>query len=252
MSVPVIPVIVLLLVAFVPSIIYLVWIRNTERYRPEPYGRLLRIFAYGAVISIIIAILAELLAVALFNANIERFYQIFGQNPNLSTLVLAIVIAPLIEELTKSIGVFRVRRFMSDIEDGLIYGAAAGLGFAATENLLYEGTALFSDGTSAFVQTAVVRSLSSALLHASASAVVGLGIARSFQQGKSWVPYYFTGVLMHGTFNLFASLGIIYTSTAEAAIIGITAAFVIAIGGITVVRAKIRTLDIQSAGLGRR
>ncbi len=247
MSIAIVPIVILVLAAFVPSLIYLVWIRNTERYAREPYGRLLRVFAYGAVVSVTLAVLGELFATTLFNANIERIYDIFGKNPNLSSLALAIVIAPLIEELTKSIGVFRVRRFMSDIEDGLIYGAAAGLGFAATENLLYEGSALLSGGTDAFIETAVVRSLSSALLHASASAVVGLGIARSFQQGKSWLPYYFGGVLMHGAFNLFASFGEIYSSQAGAAIIGLMAAFVIAIGGISVVRRKIRALDIESA-----
>ena len=247
MSIAIVPIVILVLAAFVPSLIYLVWIRNTERFAPEPYGRLLRVFAYGAVVSVTLAVLGELFATTLFNANIERIYDIFGKNPNLSSLALAIVIAPLIEELTKSIGVFRIRRFMSDIEDGLIYGAAAGLGFAATENLLYEGSALLSGGTNAFIETAVVRSLSSALLHASASAVVGLGIARSFQQGRSWLPYYFGGVLMHGAFNLFASFGEIYSSQAGAAIIGLMAAFVIAIGGISVVRRKIRTLDIESA-----
>ena len=247
MAITIIDVIILLLVAFVPSFIYLVWIRNTERFAREPYGRLLRIFAYGAVISIVIAITGELIATSLFNANIQRFYDIFGKNPNLTSLALAIVIAPLIEELTKSLGVFRVRRFMSDIEDGMIYGAAVGLGFAATENLLYEGSAFFTGGTGAFIQTAVVRSLSSALLHASASAVVGLGIARSFREGKSWLPYYFGGVLMHGSFNLFASFGDIYSTQAGAAFIGLIAAFIIAIGGISIVRSKIRSLDIESA-----
>jgi len=239
--------IILLLAAFVPSFIYLVWIRNTERFSPEPYGRLLRVFSYGAIVSVAIAVVAELIATKLFNANIERFYDIFGKNPNLTSLALAIVIAPLIEELTKSLGVFRVRRFMSDIEDGMIYGAAVGLGFAATENLLYEGSAFFTGGTGAFIQTAVVRSLSSALLHASASAVVGLGIARSFREGKSWLPYYFGGVLMHGSFNLFASFGDIYSTQAGAAFIGLMAAFIIAIGGISIVRSKIRSLDIESA-----
>jgi len=247
LAITIIDVIILLLVAFVPSFIYLVWIRNTERFAREPYGRLLRIFAYGAVISIVIAITGELIATSLFNANIQRFYDIFGKNPNLTSLALAIVIAPLIEELTKSLGVFRVRRFMSDIEDGMIYGAAVGLGFAATENLLYEGSAFFTGGTGAFIQTAVVRSLSSALLHASASAVVGLGIARSFREGKSWLPYYFGGVLMHGSFNLFASFGDIYSTQAGAAFIGLIAAFIIAIGGISIVRSKIRSLDIESA-----
>lgn len=252
MSFTIVDAIILLLAAFVPSFIYLIWIRNTERFAPEPYGRLLRIFAYGAIVSIVIAIVGELIATKLFNANIQRFYDVFGKNPNLTSLALAIVIAPLVEELAKSIGVFRLRRFMSDIEDGMIYGAAAGLGFAATENLLYEGSAFFIGGPGAFVQTAVVRSLSSALLHASASAVVGLGIARGFRKGKSWIPYYFGGVLMHGSFNLFASFGDIYSTQAGAAFIGLMAAFMIAIGGISIVRRKIRALDIQSARSGRR
>lgn len=252
MSLTIVDLMILLLVAFVPSFIYLILIRNTERFAPEPYGRLLRIFAYGAIVSILVAIVGELIATNIFKANIERFYDIFGQNPNLTSLALAIVIAPVIEELTKSIGVFRLRRYMSEIEDGMIYGAAAGLGFAATENLLYEGSALLTSGTGAFIWTAVIRSLSSALLHASASAVVGLGIAHSFREGKSWLPYYFVGVLMHGSFNLFASFGEIYSTEAEAPLIGLVAAFLIAIGGILIVRSKIRSLDIQSVRSGRR
>jgi RsiW-degrading membrane proteinase PrsW (M82 family) len=252
MSFTIVDAIILLLAAFVPSFIYLIWIRNTERFAREPYGRLLRVFTYGAIISVIIAVVAELIATRLFSANIQRFYNVFGNNPNLASLALAIVIAPLVEELAKSIGVSRVRRFMFEIEDGLIYGAAAGLGFAATENLLYEGSAFFAGGPEAFIQTAVVRSLSSALLHGSASAVVGLGIARSIRQGKSWLPYYFGGVLMHASFNLFASLGDIYTNQADAPFIGLMAAFIIAIGGISIVRSKIRALDIQSAMSGRR
>jgi len=54
-------------------------------------------------------------------------------------------------------------------------------------------------------------------------------------------------VLMHGSFNLFASFGEIYSTQTGAAFIGLMAAFVIAIGGISIVRSKIRSLDIQSA-----
>lgn len=252
MAFPIIDAIVLFLVAFIPSLIYLVWIRNTERYAPEPYGRLLRIFVYGAVVSVMIAIVVELFASSLFDANVQRFYNIFGKNPNLDTLVLAVLIAPIVEELSKSLGVFRMRKRMSDIEDGLVYGAAAGLGFAATENLLYEGTAFFTSGATALIEVAVIRSLSSALLHASASAVVGLGVSRSFWEGRSWLPYYLGGVLMHSSFNLFASFGIIYSDPAEGAFIGLAAAFLIAIGGIFLVRAKIRNMDITSARARRR
>lgn len=237
--------IILVLAAFVPSLLYLVWIRNTERYGREPYGRLLRIFIYGATLSVVVAVVLELLTMALLDMNIERVYEILGRHPSLMSLILAVVIAPLAEELAKGLGVFRNRRFMSDIEDGIIFGAAAGLGFAATENLLYESNAYFADGASAFIATAIVRSLSSALLHATASAVMGLGIARSARGQRSWVPYYFASAIIHGVFNLAASFGLLYEDDlgTSAYLIGLVAAFTIALTGIRLVRVKIRDLE---------
>ncbi|MFY9605791.1 MAG: PrsW family glutamic-type intramembrane protease [Thermoplasmata archaeon] len=245
-------VLVLLAAAFVPSLVYLVWIRNTERYGREPYSRLLRIFAYGAVISVIIAVVIEAVLIALLNMNFERVTDVLGHNPNLGSLLLAVIIAPFAEEFTKSIGVLRNRRFIAELEDGIVFGAAAGLGFAATENLLYEGNAYFSDGAKAFIATTIIRSLSSALLHASSTSVVGLGIARSTRQGKSWFPYYLAGVAMHGIFNLAASFGSLSESKLgpSAYLIGLVAAFAIAVVGISVVRAKIRYLDRQQPRYG--
>lgn len=238
-------ILVLLLVAFVPSFVYLVWIRNTERFAREPYGRLIRVFAYGATISVVVAVAGELVLMSLFSSNVERVYELLGKDPNLATLVLACVIAPLVEELAKSMGVFRVRRRMSEIEDGIVYGAAAGLGFAATENLLYEGNAFMTGGTEAFLATAVVRILSSALLHASASSVFGLGIARNTLQGWGWFRYYLAAAVMHSMFNLFASFGVILQKQLgdTANLIGFVAAFTIAIAGIRLMRAKIRELE---------
>lgn len=245
--------IILGLAAFVPSLVYLVWIRNTERYAREPYFRLIWVFIIGASLSIVLAIVAELFLMTLFDENVERVYQLFGENPNLGTLVLACVIAPLVEEFAKAMGVFSVRRRFSEIEDGIVYGAAAGLGFAATENLIYEGNAYFTYGTEVFIATAVIRSLSSALLHASASSVFGLGIARKAFQGKGWLPYYLGAVLMHSLFNLFASFGDMFADELGdgASLIGLAAAFAIALTGIRAVRAKIRALERSSAGLGR-
>jgi RsiW-degrading membrane proteinase PrsW (M82 family) len=246
--------IILLAVAFIPSLIYLVWIRNAERYGREPYGRLLRIFIFGAVISVAIAVIFEFLLMALVNQNMNRVYEVFGNDPNLSNLIIACIVAPLVEEMAKGLGVFRSRRFMSEIEDGIVFGAAAGLGFAATENLLYESSTYFTDGTGAFITIAVIRSLSSALLHASASSVFGLGISRSALQGRSWFLYYMGAVTMHGVFNLAASFGSIYEKDIGPAayLIGLAAAFVIAIIGIFMVRSKIRSLDDQGSGRVRR
>lgn len=252
MALQAVDLVILVIAAFVPSLLYVIWIRNTERYVREPYYRILIVFIFGAVVSIAIAVIVELVALNLIQTGLERVYQAFAQDPNLVTLLLAVVIAPLVEEASKALGVFQVRRRMRDIEDGLIYGAVVGLGFAATENLLYESNALLTGGAQLFLATALVRTFSSALLHSSASAVVGLGISRSVWQGKSWLPYYFTGVIMHGGFNLAASFGSLYETSlgASAALIGLMAAFTIAIVGISAVRAKIRALDQPVAPRG--
>jgi len=242
--------VVLLLVAFIPSLLYLIWIRNTERYSREPYGRLLRVFAFGAIVSVVIAVAFEVLLLALFNRNIERVYEVFGTDPTIPSLALACVIAPIVEEASKGLGVLRAKRFMTEIEDGIVYGAAVGLGFAATENLLYEGDAYFSNGAEAFITVAVIRSLSSALLHAGASSVVGLGIARRALESRGWFPYYIAGVIMHSSFNFAASFGALYEDDIgeSAYLIGLVAAFFLAIAGIAMARSKIHQLESRPRG----
>jgi len=236
---------ILVAAAFVPSLLYLVWIRNTERFSREPYGRLLRVFVFGATASVVLALVFEIVLMVLLGQNAERVYELLGENPNLMTVLLACLIAPFVEEASKGLGVFRARRAMTELEDGLVYGAAVGLGFAATENLIYESNAYLTDGTTAFVATAIVRSLSSALLHAGASSVMGLGVARAVLKGRSSFPHYLGAVLMHALFNLGASLGILYEDEIGdiAYLIGLVVAFVIAITGISMVRSKIRHLE---------
>jgi RsiW-degrading membrane proteinase PrsW (M82 family) len=215
-------------VAFVPPLLYLVWIRNTERYSREPFARLLRIFVYGAVLSVILAVILEILLLELFDQNIERFYEILGENPNLSMIILACVIAPFVEELAKALGVVRNRRHITELENGIVFGAAAGLGFAATENLLYETAAYFSDGT-----------------EATTSALVGLGIARSVMRKGTWFHYYIGAVFLHGAYNYAASAGVLHADELgdTAYLVGLAAALLIALGCTYMMRAKIRSLD---------
>ncbi len=246
--------IVIVLVAFIPCVLYLVWIRNTERFSREPYGRLLGIFFYGAIVSVLIAIVFEVILTIIFNQNIERVYQYLGENPSLSTVVLACVIAPFVEEAAKGMGVLRARRFLTELENGIVYGAAVGLGFAATENLLYENAALIEGGTQAFIATAVIRSVSSALLHATASSVLGLGIARKRLRFGGWGLYYLAAVGMHSLFNFAASFGVLYEdSLGETAyIIGLAVALAIVFIGVSTMRSKIRALDRGHTSRARR
>jgi RsiW-degrading membrane proteinase PrsW (M82 family) len=237
--------VIIVLVAFIPSILYLVWIRNTERFSREPYGRLLAIFFYGAIVSVLIAVVFEIILTIIFNQNLERVYEYLGENPSLSTIVLACVIAPFVEEAAKGVGILRAKRLLTELENGIVYGAAVGLGFAATENLLYENAALIEGGAQAFIATAVIRSISSALLHATASSVLGLGIARKKLRMGGWSIYYLAAVGMHSLFNFAASFGALYEDQVGGIgyTIGLAAALVIVFFGVSAMRAKIRELD---------
>lgn len=229
--------VILVAVAFIPSIAYIIWIRNTERYEREPWGRIFATFVWGAVFGVILAVVFSLLLIGIFNvAAPERLYEAISKNDYYSTLLLACIIAPLAEEAAKGLGVFTAGSELNEVEDGLIYGASVGLGFAATENLLYEYIALTTLGYGAFIGTALVRSISSALLHASATSATGYGIGRKrvLGPGHHILPFYILAVLMHGTFNFFASWGTLF---------GLLLAILFAIAAIEFTRNKIHQLD---------
>jgi RsiW-degrading membrane proteinase PrsW (M82 family) len=205
-------ILVFVIAAFLPPLLYLVWIRNTERYGKEPWGAMLKTFAWGAIIAVIIAIILSLILISIYQQGMERIYVSYGVRPTLDLLILSVVIAPFTEEFAKGIGVYTVRNDITEEEDGLIYGASCGLGFAATENLLYGVIAYLAGGWISFFTLIILRSIASALLHASASALMGYGIAKSLTiwERAGVLPYYLGAVGMHAAFNLLASMGVLY------------------------------------------
>jgi RsiW-degrading membrane proteinase PrsW (M82 family) len=202
----------LLFAAYVPAMLALIWIRWGERGRKERWDDLFLTFAGGAVIAVIAATVLEIAAAGILNSTAIREYDIFVRNPNLITFIIIIGIAPIIEEFVKVMVVLRFSRYIWRPRNGLVFGAACGLGFAATENFLYEGTALFTSGFAAFVTLAVIRSISSLLMHASATSISGYGVARAKSYGDHWWPYLIAAVVMHSAFNMFASFGEIFES----------------------------------------
>jgi RsiW-degrading membrane proteinase PrsW (M82 family) len=232
--------VILVAVAFLPSIVYIIWIRNTERYEREPWGRIFGTFIWGAVFGVIIAVVFSLVLIYLFESiTPDRLYDSISGDDYLSLLFLVVIVAPFAEEAAKGIGVFAAGSELDEVEDGLIYGSSVGLGFAATENLLYEYIALTTLGFGAFIATAVVRSISSALLHASATSATGYGIGRRKILGRGYhiIPFFLLAVFMHGLFNFFASMGTIF---------GLLLAIMFAIAAIEFTRHKIHQLDIES------
>jgi len=200
-------------VAFLPSIIYMIVIRNTEKYEREPWRAVIKSFLTGATFGIAIAAFLEIIAVFFFNSSLEflRGYEFIAEHgATISAIILAVVIAPIIEEATKAYGVVVSGRYVDEVEDGLIYGASSGFGFASLENLLYEITALISGGIGAWIAVSIIRSISSALLHGSATALTGFGFSLKKVKGRSsMLRGYSAAVLMHSSFNLLASIPIL-------------------------------------------
>jgi len=199
----------ILAVAFVPSLLYLVTVRNWERFGREPYLRLLLMFGYGAVVAVIIAIILSQLVLGRL-MEFERLTAVGDEH-----FLGAVVVAPFVEELTKGIGLILVISVLSREQDGMVYGAAIGLGFAATENLLYELSAL-SVSVWSYILTVFLRVISSTLLHATATGVTGWGVAKAAVARRAIItalPFYLLAVVMHATFNFLATLPAVWPNT---------------------------------------
>ncbi|HEY3419625.1 MAG TPA: PrsW family glutamic-type intramembrane protease [Methanomassiliicoccales archaeon] len=243
--------VLVVIVSVTPPILYLIWVRNAELCRRESMGSVLMAFAFAAVVSLSAAFIIESFLVGtLFSPGSvlnQGFWGIQPNDQNLQLLILAVFIAPIVEEFTKSWAVLFMSPRLNEIEDGLVYGAAAGLGFAAVENILYNGSALVS-GTEVFLVIAISRALTSTLLHASATAVTGYGIAlskfhRMAGHPQSWVLYYAGAVVLHASFNLFAIMGNFTSDVAFVSLIGLILSFLLAWIVFTWIRSSIQRLD---------
>lgn len=236
---------VLVISAFTLPLVFLIWIRNSVRYGKEPWSTVLKAFAWGAVFSVIIAIVFNLILLVTLG-QIRPLNDFFARRfSDPLTVIGALIVAPFVEEAAKGLGVRAGRPQTQSNFDGLVYGAAAGLGFSATENLLNGLVALAQPelGASGSLLIIAIRSFSSSLLHASSSAVMGYGLAKGWLTGRSWAffPFYIVAIIMHAAFNFLAVVGSSYAS--QYGEFGEAIAFVAAIGfavtAITIIRFKL-------------
>ena len=86
-------------------------------------------------------------------------------------------VAPLVEEPLKGLIliVLAFTRWFDNTTDGFVYGAAAGLGFAMSENILYFNRAAEAS-VSVWFTTVLVRTATSGLMHALATSIIGAAL----------------------------------------------------------------------------
>lgn len=192
---------------FAPSIIWLLFFLRKDSH-PEPKRMVLKIFFYGMLITIPVAlieigILAELSKLG------------FYLPPILISILFWFLGIAFIEEFVKYLLVKKT--ILNDPEfdepvDAMLYMIIVALGFAALENIFYllpdseETLPLLSK---IFLRTFIissVRFLGATFLHALTSGILGYFLAQSIFRPKRTTKLLATGLisatLLHGLFNL--------------------------------------------------
>lgn len=217
--------------SLLPPLLYAFWLRAKEQVDREPMRTVLGAFVYGGTVGVAIAILLH-----------EVLNFGFAQPGSLGVdeaFLSIVIVAPIVEELSKGFGLGFVRPHVREYEDGLIYGAAIGLGFAATENLLYGISALNENGAEFALWTIVLRIFSSMLLHLAASALVGFGYSRALVGGHPMalvLPYYLLAVVLHAAYNFLVTLD-------DVGLVALGTALFMVVSVVALLHRRIETLD---------
>jgi RsiW-degrading membrane proteinase PrsW (M82 family) len=175
--------------SYAAPVIYLIWMMRNDRYEREPIPLVAYVFGWGALAGIIASFINSLIAVPLLGAPGAAF----------------------VEEPLKILGVYllirrgRVGTEFNDHMDGMVYGAAAGAGFAGLENLFYTFLIVRNEGLP-LAAAFIIRS-ATAFGHIAWSAMAGrsLGLAKALR-GRVVVTDMIPGLLiaigMHFLWNL--------------------------------------------------
>jgi protease PrsW len=188
-----------LIFAIIPMVFYLIVIWKLDRYDREPVWLVSLNFLWGAIGAIVFGYVASMFLRKELNL---IFFKALSDME-----IGAIVVAPLAEEISKGVFLLFVTSPLKDFDnmtDGVVYGAAIGLGFGMTENFIYFlGT---SQNIEQWIKLVVARSFLSGVMHACSTAALGafIGYAKfhaSKQKGILVSIGLFTAMIIHFTWN---------------------------------------------------
>jgi RsiW-degrading membrane proteinase PrsW (M82 family) len=177
-------------VAVAPAIFWLWYFYRRDRYEPEPKLLIIRTFFLGMLITIPVAFIEGVLPI--------------------SDLILAVLAAPIIEELAKYLVVRRTvypNPEFNEPMDGVVYAASAALGFATLENIVYISTAYLTSPLEDVLVIYALRALLSVPGHALFSSMWGYALGRAKFDPARGTGFILGGLALaiglHGVFNFF-------------------------------------------------
>lgn len=171
--------------AVMQTVVFLLLIRLIDLYEHEPFPMVAAMAAWGAI---------GATAISLATSEVVRTLL----SPDVRTVYGSAISAPVVEELSKGVALLAVfgatswahRRYgsnqLSGVTDGIVYGAAVGLGFAFTEDLHFLVTS--ADLSAGFDVYLARRGLLGVgmLRHALFTAAFGAGLGLATLQ-RSWI-----------------------------------------------------------------
>lgn len=212
--------------SFGPAFGYAAIVYWLDRFEKEPKRLLVGAFLWGALVATIGAIIGTTIlqggVIALTGD--ELLAETSGTT----------IFAPLVEESLKGLAVLLIwlvfpREFDSPL-DGMVYGAITGLGFAATENVLYLYFLGYeTDGMGGLITLFVLRVILGAWGHAVYTAFIGLGLALArlspYWAVRILAPFvgWLIAVFLHALHNTMATVLV-----SEAGLSGLAATLLVA------------------------
>src|SRR5713101_1066985 len=128
----------------------------------------------------------------------------------LFSIVVAVAVAPLVEEPAKSLGLLLLKeeeKLTFEIADWTILGSLSGIGFGFMENVVY-AVGVLGYGVNVSLTLFLMRCLLTAPLHGITATLTGFGIGLWQKSGNArllLIPL-IAAMVIHGSFNLLASI----------------------------------------------
>jgi len=176
--------------AYVPALMILWYFYHQDFLEPEPPSYVFGTFILGATLSTGMAYI------------LEGVFTLGGMIKPLlpQTAFYVALVAGVVEEPAKALAVYLLpyrMRQMDGIMDGIVYGVAAGLGFAATENFLY--------GLGWGVSVTLFRAFLTPFVHGTWTAIVGVGLGlKSEGRIQSVSGFLILAVVLHFIWDYYA------------------------------------------------
>ncbi len=221
-------IILYIIFGLLPSLTWLSYYLRKDLH-PEPKRMILKIFLWGAVITIPVFFVQIGAAYFLGQANIS---------PILTSIIYWFVVISFSEELFKYF-VVKIKVINSphldEPLDAMLYMVVAALGFAALENILYLFSPVsnmsFDQMMNRTLLISFIRFVGATFLHTLCSAVIGYFLATSFCFEKKRYLLFFSGLiittLLHGLYDFSIMTLDGYARVAIPVIIILTLAFLV-------------------------